>query len=62
MGLHLPVAGFIPVFTDTYRLFITLHSKQFGSWQETDGTFMGLTEKGFVKGLVRGVGQDQGHQ
>lgn len=24
LGLHLPVAGFIPVFTDTYRLFIIL--------------------------------------
>lgn len=63
MGLHLPVAGFTPVFTDTYRLLITLCSKQLGSWQEIDGTLMGLTKKGFREGTsYRGVELGQGHQ
>lgn len=58
MGLHLPVAGFVPVFTETYRLLITLCSEQLGSWQKTDNTFMGLNEKGFKQRH----GPGQGHQ
>lgn len=60
-GWHgtLPVAGFIPVFTETYRL-ITLCSEQLGSWQETNGTFMRLTEKSFMMWLQK-CGLCQGH-